>query len=703
MATLQNIRNRSGLLLLVIGIAMLAFILGDFMQSQRSGSGGSLYVGEVAGQDLNIQAFEERIQKGTENYRNSNPNTIINQTVLSQIRNSIWDEYIKELIMDAEFEKLGIDVNSEELFELFQGNNLHPEISKIELFQDPNSKQFDRTRMIQYMKSLESDQNQEAIDQWLGFEDYISDLRKNEKYNTLLSKGIYVNSYEAQLYFNDGNENTSFEYVSIPTGTIPDSIINIKDSELRNYYDNNSEKYQQDESYDVDYVVFTTVPSKEDDEDTKKDLAAIIQNFASYEDFEIFVKRNSDVSNVQFSFLKEEQISDTNLTSLFDAEKGTVLGPYLFSNENYRLAKLVDVQNRPDSVQARHILIVPDETKDLDSSNLLVESFIQKINLGTDFADIAQEYSTDKTSAIKGGDLGWFNEGVMVDAFNEICFTSSKNDLNIVQTDFGIHLVQVTNRSREVKKVKIAYIDRIVTPSSETYHNYYTQAAQFAGALLNTDTTSFDELINSSNLAKRDQDNVLPNTQNISGLDNSRAMIKWMVSSNVGDISEVFEFGDNYVVANLVKKHMEGDIPFEDVKEEVRVEVLRQKKLNMLIENINNTSYNSLEELSTKMQSTVKQASKANFLSSQIQDLGIEPDLVGLLSVSPNDELSRPLAGVNSVYVVKVLSRNEPRTTGDFTPQKSQIINSLKQNVSTSVYNALKNDADIVDNRNEFY
>ena len=188
MSTLGNIRKRSTLLLLVIGVAMLAFILGDFMQSTRSGRGGGFFVGEVAGEEISIQIFEERMQKGIENWKNSNQNATLTQSVMSQIRNSIWDEYIKELLMNMEYEELGIDVDSEELFELFQGNNVYTEISKIEIFQDPATKQFDRARMIQYMKGLDNDQTGEAREQWLGFEEYISNLRKNDKYRLLVEQ-----------------------------------------------------------------------------------------------------------------------------------------------------------------------------------------------------------------------------------------------------------------------------------------------------------------------------------------------------------------------------------------------------------------------------------------------------------------------------------------------------------------------------------
>ena len=703
MSTLGSIRKRSTLLLLVIGVAMLAFILGDFMQSTRSGGGGGFFVGEVAGEEISIQIFEERMQKGIENWKNSNQNATLTQSVMSQIRNSIWDEYIKELLMNMEYEELGIDVDSEELFELFQGNNVHSEISKIEIFQDPATKQFDRARMIQYMKGLDNDQTGEAREQWLGFEEYISNLRKNDKYRLLVEQGMYVSSAEAQLYFNQGNGNISFEYVPISFNHIADSLVGVSESEIEDYYEGHLSEYQQDESRNVDYVVFTVTPSTKDEEDTKNNLANLTKTFAANTDFEVFVRRNSDNTNAIFNFTKEEGILDTNATSLFASEKGTVVGPYLFSEGVYRVSKLADLQYRPDSVEARHMLIAADENKNLDSTNALVESIKEEIESGKDFADLAQEYSIDKTSAIKGGDLGWFKEGAMVAEFNEVCFTATKGDLTIVQSQFGVHLIQVTKKSRNVKKVKIAYIDRVVEPSSETYHEYYTQAARFAGVLLNTDTTTFDDLVATENLVKRNEEKVSPSKQNISGLENSRGLIKWMRNANVGEVSEVFEFGNNYVVATLTKVNSEGDISLEDVSVEIEAKVRKQKKGKMIIDEINSETYNTLAELASTMRSQVQQATKASFLSSQIQNLGNEPELVGLVCASENDVITKPIIGNNAVFVAKVISRNEPRTTGDFSQQKIQITNELKQNVSTSAYNAIKENAGIIDNRNDFY
>lgn len=703
MATLGSIRKRSTLLILVIGVAMLAFILTDFMQSTRSGGGGGFFIGEVAGEELSIQHFEERVQKGTENWKNSNPNSLLNQSTLAQIRNAIWDEYIKEILMNAEYEALGIDVGSEELFELFQGNNVHPEISKLQIFQDPTTQQFDRARMLQYMKNLESEQNTEAIEQWLGFEEYIIGLRKNTKYNTLVEKAMYVSAVEAQLYFNQGNENINFEYVPISFAHIADSLAVVSSSQIEDYYDNHIDDYMQDESRNVDYVVFTVVPSEQDDQETRNNLDAIKATFETYEDFELFVRRNSDNTNNTFNFVKEDGILDTNVTSLFNADKGTVMGPYLFVEGNYRLAKLVDVQYRPDSVEARHILIAPNENKDIDSVKSELAAIKTAIESGKDFGEMAQQHSIDNSSAIKGGDLGWFKEGAMVPEFNEVSFTADKGDLSVVQSQFGVHLIEVTKKSRTVKKVKIAYVDRIVEPSSETYHQYYTQAAQFAGVLLNTDTTTFDDLVASQNLAKRTQEQVIPSTQNISGLGNSRELIRWMNESKAGDISDVFEFDNNYVVAILNKVNEEGAVPLEDVRTEIESKVRKNLKAKMIIDEINALNYNSLSELAAGMNSQVKQASKATFLSSQVQNLGTEPALVGLVSACEKEVVSDPIIGNNAVFVAKVLSRNEATNSGDFSQQNDQIVQSLKQNASNSAYNIIKENAGVIDNRNDFY
>ena len=703
MSTLGSIRKRSSLLLLVIGLAMLAFILGDFMQSKRGGSGGGIFIGEVSGEDISIQIFQEKVQKGTENWQNQNQNSKLTQNTLAQIRNSIWDEHIKELIMHQEFEKLGIDVDSDELFELFQGDNVHSEISKIPIFQDANTKLFDRAKAVQYMKNLENDQTGEAQQQWIEFEDYIANLRRSEKYKKLVEQGMYVTSAEAMLSFNQGNANISIEYVSIPFQYIVDSLIDVSESEVSFYYENHINDYQQEASRNVDYVVYTVVPSEEDDKDTKDNISNLIKDFSSYGNFEVFVKRNSDNTSTIYNFTTQDEIKDTNSSSLFNADKGTVFGPYKFSETTYRIAKLVDIQYRPDSVEARHILLSPDQERDQDSIRILVQELRTRIEKGEDFAKLAEQNSVDKTSAIKGGDLGWFKEGAMVTEFNDTCFTAKLEKLYIAETQFGVHLIKVTKKSRSLKKVKIAYVDRIVEPSSETYHAYYTKAAQFAGTLLNSDTITFDELAESKNLLKRNENNMSASKQNISGLENSRAIIRWMQNANVGEVSEVFEFENNYVVAMLTKINKAGNTPIDDIKDEIETEVIKEKKGNTIVDQIKSKNYKSLNELAVYMNSKVQTVSNLGFATTYVENLGVEPKLVGLIYSSRKGEITAPIVGVNSVFVAKVISKNEKKISGDFSQQQNQISKTIKQTSSIAAYNTLKQDAKVIDNRNAFY
>ena len=192
MAALENIRKRSVLLLSVIGIAMLAFILGDFMQSQRSGGPSSSTVGEVLGEKINIQNFQIKVEEGIENFKIQNPTSSVDQQTTVQIRNQIWDQYIKELILNNEFANLGIDVTDDEFFELLQGSNVHPEISKVPAFQDPNTGKFDRSRIVGYLKNIDTDPTGEAKIRWISFQKYLLNQIKESKYNDLLQNSMYV-------------------------------------------------------------------------------------------------------------------------------------------------------------------------------------------------------------------------------------------------------------------------------------------------------------------------------------------------------------------------------------------------------------------------------------------------------------------------------------------------------------------------------
>ena len=698
MATLGKIRNRSGLLLTVIGVAMLAFILGDFMSSLGSGGGGSIYVGEVLGEDVMRQAYEVKVEEGIENWKSQNQQGVLNQTTTAQIRSQIWDQYVRDLIMNNEFGKLGIDVSDDEFFELLQGLNVHPEISKVPAFQDQATGQFDRTKVLGYLKQIDQDPTGEARTRWVGFQKYLIGLIKTSKYNSLVSNAMYVTGEEAKLKFNENSQNITFNYVAIPFSSVADSMVQPTESELANYYDNNKSDYEQAASKDVDFVVYTVIPSQDDDATTKSAITDLKADFTIFEDYDLMARRNSDNTSARFTFTTKEGLADKNWEELFNAEQGTVIGPYQASQGVYRIAKLVIAQNRPDSVESRHILIAPTETMSLDSVNIRIEAIKAQIQSGTDFGDLAQKNSDDKGSAIKGGDLGWFSEGAMVDEFNEACFTSKRGDLSVVTSQFGVHLIEVTKTSKAVRKVKIAFIDRNVEPSTETYNTYYSQAAQFAGKILN-EGIAFDSLVAQQNLVKRSDSKVTADKQSIVGLPNSREMVRWMNTTDEEAVSEVFQFESSYVVAYLTKEYIKGNVPLEDIKEQISALVVKDKKADYITAAITG---DDLDAIAANNGQTVVNAQRANLANLSLQGIGYEPELVGSIFGTAVGSVSSPIAGANAVYVVQVTAKDDAKTTGDFTKQKQEVKKGAAAYANGAAYKVLNTEADVKDNRSDF-
>ena len=223
MGALGKIRNRSGLLLAVIGFAMLAFILGDFMQSKRSGSSGTFYVGEVLGENIHIQNFEKTVDIGIENWKTQNPGSVVTQGVIANVRTQAWNQLTRELIMEEEYSKLGLGISDDEWMERISGINVHPEVSKIQAFQDPNTGQFDRTKVLAYLQQVEQDQTGESIRNWLNFQDYLINVIRNSKYDKLIEKGTFINSEEAMISFNEGTQVSNYDYISVPSSSIDDN------------------------------------------------------------------------------------------------------------------------------------------------------------------------------------------------------------------------------------------------------------------------------------------------------------------------------------------------------------------------------------------------------------------------------------------------------------------------------------------------
>ena len=685
MIKLENIRNRSGLLLVVIGFAMLAFILTDLMSSSNGAVTSDLVIGEIDGEDIDYQFFEERVQSTLENQRRSNPNINIDQ-----VRNSVWNQIIKETILNKEYVELGVKVGSNELFDMIQGENPYPTVKQS--FTNPETGQFDRARLLQFLKEdIHNDETGQAMQQWLSFEDAIRKERQSNKYNRLISSGLSVSNWEAKLNLNEQSEVRNVSYVEIPFSSIPDSFISYSDSDLKSFINENSQKYQQDASRTVEYVVFNVSPSEEDRLYADKWINDIKSDFTQTDNEELFVRKNSDVFKRVMFVSKDDLTDDVKLLST--AQTGTVIGPLKQGANILRLAKLVNKELRPDSVEARHILI-----KGLNS-DAIIDSLKTLISEGISFVELAKSNSEDQGSASNGGDLGWFSEGTMVAEFNEACFSANKGDLVVVNTQFGTHLIEVVDKSKSIEKYKVAYLDRQITYSNSTYQNIFARAGKFAAE--NSDYEQFNASATAENLSKRISDELQESTISIPGLENPRELVRWAYKSEVGDVSDVFEFGNKIVVATLTSIKKKGLKDMEDVRAEVETLVRNQKKSERLIEEL--SAYSSLDEISSNYGSTINTIEGLNFSSTQVPNLGNQPAFVGAAFALEEGQVSRVFSSKNAVFALKVDKVIAAAEISDFSNAKNSIANSLKSRSSFQAYQALVELFDVKDNRAKFY
>lgn len=709
MAILEKLRKRAGIFLaFIIGLALFGFVLQDLFTS-----GGSIFTGnkfeiaEINGKSISYQLYQSKIEQMVNVYEIAS-NRRVDESTQESITEQTWQELIREYVLEQKYRKLGIDVSSDELFNLVQGPEPHPMITQI--FTDPQTGIFNRPALLNFLKTKEQDPTGAQNTYWLFLEDEIYNERKFNKYNTLASKGLFVTSAQVENSFLERGKKADFEFIYERYSSIPDSLVKIQKSDLEKYYSAHKENYKQTASRDIEYVAFDIKPSPEDIKAAEDKIAGLKDEFIAVTEVEQFVNLNSDVSYNPVNY-KDGELPETINAFMFSAKPGEVYGPY-FENNAYKLARLVEINYLPDSVKARHILIQPRQNLPQNEAEAYAknqaDSLKALIDKGVDFALLALQFSSDQGSARLGGNLGWFREGMMVQEFNDACFSHKKGDVFVVQTQFGYHIVHIQDVGSPVKKVKVAVIVHELSPSSQTYQNIYSVASKFAGTC--TTYEKFLNTIESQDLSKRIATDIQENAKTIPGLENPRSLVmsafKTDLRKIVLDFSDqaVFELGDRFIIAYVTGVREEGYAPLEQVRAEVEIAVLREKKAQVISDRIKAQmeGTTTLASLAQKMNLEVLQATGISFTSFSVPTAGIEPALIAAATTMPVNTLSEPITGNNGVYVISVTNTTtDESVTAE--NEKRRLQTSYQTRANYEAYEALKKKADIKDRRSKFF
>ncbi|MEQ9186266.1 MAG: peptidylprolyl isomerase [Cryomorphaceae bacterium] len=708
MAAIGSIRKQSGLLIVLIGMAMVLFLLGDLF------SGGSniftqqeQVIGTIAGDEISMQDFEIRVQEAIDAQYGVEGAT---EQAKKSIRERIWEGMIRERVLETQLKQLALTVTADEILD--QVRNTKPGSVLYQYFTDPQSGQIieqfrdERTgglnsdRVLQAISNLLNSENSRD---WLPIEKAIQQDIATEKYTMLLSKGMIVSSLEARQISTEKSGQATFSYVLKEFATMNGEEYEPTDEELAAYFQKhkNENRFKVEEEARALKLAFLEVmPTPEDIAAIEEELMELRPEFEADTNDSAFVAENAEGQLRQLiQYQSKKDLSPAIADTVVKASVGTVFGP-VNEGGTYRLYKLIGIKNSPDSVRASHILISVSEgdTAQMNNAKSLLDSLRTVALANKNFEALASEFSEDPGSAVKGGDLDWFTRGRMVAEFEKASFSGKTGDMVIVESQFGAHLIYITDQTTYKPQYLMAAVDRVIEPSKETSDAMYNLASRFS--IEHQTIESFDQPAGEIRIEPIEGLRMVD--ENVGPITNARDIVRWAFEAEIGDVSAPFENNRFFVVAVVTSITEAGTMPLEEAKRLIYAEVANERKVRLVKEQLG--SYTTLEQAAKALGVDVKTANNVTFAQGSLPGgLGREMKVLGNVFSLPEGNVSQPIHGNRGVFVIQVKSRTSPEAEADLSNIKRTESGNMASRVNSQVYNALKKGAGVKDERGKYY
>ncbi|MVT07130.1 peptidylprolyl isomerase [Chitinophaga tropicalis] len=702
MSVIQKIRDKYAVVIVVvICLAIVSFLLQDAFFGRNSIMRRSTTVGKVNGEELDLSEYQQRIKVVEDRLRQGNPTGSLNDQLSQQARETAWNQFLSEKILNAQYEKLGIAVSEAEISDQFNGKNPNPVI--VRQFTDEKTGQFDRARMQQILQSVGQDKTGQTRARLLELEDYIAQSRISAKYLSLISKAVYYPKWMAEQQIKDNSQYASVSYVAVPYSTIADSTVKVTDSELKAYIDDHKEMFKTEESRKVEYLAFNVIPSAADSAAALKVLfdEKAEMDTTSINDIAGFINRNSDLPFYD-GYVAKSALMVPQKDTIASLPVGAVFGPY-YDNNLIVFAKMIDRKMLPDSVKVRHILIASGQQGGLPDSiaKVRIDSIKNAVKGGADFKALVDQYTDDVASKATGGEYDVTPSTDFLKEFKDFALEKEQGTIDVVKTLAGYHLIQVMERKNIGQALKIAYLAKPVSPSRETDSKAYADANEFASK--NRDQKTFEKTIQEKGLNKRIADNLHPMDHVISGVGQARELVRWAYEAKKGDVSNVFTFDNTYVVAVLSAIREEGTASLDEVRPAVEAEVKKHKKAESIIAELKSPA--SLDAVVKATKQPEQKAEGINFGSPFIASMGYEPRVVGAIynpAWGPG-KISAPVEGNAGVYVLRVDAFQPTTQAQDAKSVSRAYEQSVASALDQQLFLVLKKLSKVEDNRGKFF
>jgi peptidyl-prolyl cis-trans isomerase D len=704
MALINKIREKSGVAVTVIAISLILFMVGGDLLGPNSLLGDNKQVvGEIAGKEINIKDFQSRVDGFRQNYEAQSGRSL-NEGELASLRDQAWNQFVVDIAYKKQYDKLGLAVTDEELYDMVQGNHISPSI--LQAFSDPTTGRFDKNAVVNYLKNLKT-LPLEQQKSWENFEKSLREERTRAKYENLLRLSTYIPKAQSEKEYVAQNTKANLRYLYVPYFSVVDTTIKVTDAQLQEYLSAHKTEYKGTDTRSIEYVTFPVQPAKDDSAALYTEIKELARGLATAQSDSAFAAMNSDIP------MPINQSYATMTDQLKEAVKtfvpGGVYGPYREGNTYYIYKYGGTRADTVSSAKASHILIRAENQSDSAkaAARVKAEGILAQIKAGANFEALAATSSADPGSAQRGGDLGYFqNNGAMVKPFEEAVFSATAPGLipRLVESQFGFHIIKVT-APKSNTLYRIAAIGKTIAPSQATRDEAYRRADEFANAVKSRE--QFEEAVKKNKALVLANANRIPESAtNINAIQNAREIVRWAFKEDTkpSNVSPVFETEEQYVVAVLTGKSDAKDVKVDDFRDELTTKVRNQIKAEQITAKLKGAT-GSLEEVAKKYGAgaLVESASDISLATGFLTSAGFDPIALGKAFGLKTGAKSGVFTGENGVFIMELSSKTDAPKIADFTQYKTQLTQSLESRMSYLVNEAIRENAKIEDHRAKFF
>lgn len=702
MALIKQIRQRTGLAIGVIAGGLILFLLGGDLLSPNSSllNSNQNIVGEIAGDEITLEDYSLKVEEFKAMFQ-QRTGRVASEPEMVSVREQAWQAMIVERVFDEEYDKLGLTVSSAELVDMVQGKNIVPEL-RAQLV-NPQTGQFDKNQLISFLQTLETaDPAQQAA--WAQQERVFAQSRLRVKYDNLLATSEYATTAEAKMEYKAANTIADASVLFVPYYVIPDGEVKIEDSELSAYLKKHQEKFQVGNTANLEYVAFSILPSGQDSASVISRMNELTQELRNSDDDSVLVSRNSEIQNPFATFRPGDQLPSSLTSNADEIVAGQTYGPYITANSSYVTYKVSSQYEGAPRMRASHILF---STEGMDEAGKAAvkaqaETVLADIKANGNFAVAATQYGQDGT-AQNGGDLGWFAKADFVEPFADAVYAAKSTGLlpAPVETEYGYHLIEVTELPKSTY-TKLAVLELELVASDATRNEAFRNADSFAAESGNRN--EFTENATEKGYRVLQANNVDATSRNLNNIQDAREVIIWAFGeASPGEVSEVKELDNAYVVAALVSKKEEGEAKLEDVREQVTQEVLKDKKAALISEKL--AGKTTLEEMKAVFtDAAINEIPDLKMNASVIAGIGFAPKAIGsIFGLQSSGQLTNPVQEDIGVVVGRLNSLTPSNEVGDYTAYQAQLSMGASQRMTYTIMMALQDLADVKDFRYKYY